>query len=535
MPSARRGLVSGPGWLTLVALLAVLAVNVAGLVGIRVARQGLRDAARSGFELEVKARATRLERRFSEIRADLAFVGATPAVARLDAAGAGTPLARQAAESALLLFLRGNAEVVHIRILSGSGLPLVHVGRRGGVPVLWVSSSPTGEEGAAVDPRRPRLVLRLPEGERSPAEKTGVRLESEVDAAALLDPGEAAALLAPGRCELRDASGALLGRFPPGRGAAALEAQAASEVRAEGWSAASPLRLDCRQEAALPLAEPVFARYRTTLALNLGVMALALLLGGFAVQQARRHAGLEARAAEQAHVRELERQLFHAERLSTVGRLAAGIAHELNNPLEGMSNYLTLARDALARGDSASAERHLGSVRLGLERAAGVVRQVLAHADPAKAPLVPCDLNQVLLETVEFVRSRREFAHVELALELTGEALVVRGSPVMLGQVAMNLLVNGCESQQGKGEVRVVSRRDAGRAVVEFLDRGPGVAEADRQRVFEPFFSTKDSTGLGLAICHTIVGQHGGELTVEARPGGGALFRMWLPAGEGQE
>ncbi len=533
MTSTPRGLASGPGWLTLVALLAVLAVNVAGLVGIRVARQGLRDAAQTGFELEVKARATRLERRFSEIRADLAFVGATPAVARLDAEGpAGTPLARQAAESALLLFLRGNTEVVHIRIRTADGRPLVHVGRRGGVPVLWVSASPTGEEGAAVDPRRPRLVLRLPEGEPLPSANGGVRLESEVDAAALLDPGEAAALVSPRRCELRDAGGAVLGRFPPGRAAEPLGAEAGADVHAEGWSARSPLRLDCRQEAAVPLADPVFARYRTTLALNLGVMALALLLGGFAVQQARRRAGFEARAAEQAHVRELERQLFHAERLGTVGRLAAGIAHELNNPLEGMSNYLSLARDALARGDAASAERHLGSVRHGLERAAGVVRQVLAHADPAKAPLVPCDLNGVLRETVEFVRSRREFAHVELALELAREPMVVRGSPVMLGQVAMNLLVNGCESQPARGEMRVVSRREGGQAVVEFLDRGPGVAEVDRQRIFEPFFSTKDSTGLGLAICHTIVTQHGGELTVEPRPGGGSLFRMRLPAGE---
>jgi signal transduction histidine kinase len=280
------------------------------------------------------------------------------------------------------------------------------------------------------------------------------------------------------------------------------------------------------------LADPVWTRYRTTYTLNLAVMGLALLLGVFAVQQARRRAGLEARAAEEARVRELERQLFHAERLTTVGRLAAGIAHEINNPLEGMSNYLTLAREALARGDVEAASRHVGSVRQGLERAAGIVRQVLAHADPAKAPRTPVDLNEVLRETEAFVESRKEFAHVAFALDLSPGALVVRGNPVMLGQVATNLIVNACEVQPGRGEVRLSSRREGAFAVAEFADRGPGIPEADRQRVFEPFFSTRDSTGLGLSICHTIVGQHDGELEVVPREGGGSVFRMRLPLSE---
>jgi PAS domain S-box-containing protein len=226
----------------------------------------------------------------------------------------------------------------------------------------------------------------------------------------------------------------------------------------------------------------------------------------------------------------LRSRLVVSDRLAAVGEMAAGIAHEINNPLEGMSNYLTLARDALGREDTEAAERHVSSVRQGLERAAGIVRQVLAHADPAKAPKTPVDLNDVLRETEHFVESRRDFRHVRFELDLADGPLLVRGSPVMLGQVAVNLILNACEVQPEGGEVRVTSRREDGQAVVDFADRGPGIAEADRPRVFEPFFSTRESTGLGLSICHTIVKQHEGELTVHAREGGGSLFRMKLPA-----
>ena len=527
-----------PGWLTGIALAAVAAVNLAGLWGIRVARQGALDEAQRAFELDVAARATALEGQLGQVRADLAFLGASPTIARLDEAGQDeAALLRQAAESALLLFLRGHPEVVRIGVRSSDGRPLVHVGRRGGVPVLWVSATPTGQEGAAIDPRRPRLTARLPWGEAARPLAGGVTIETEVEAASLLDAGEPAPDVQR-HCQLKDAGGTVLGRYPPGpRPAPATgdrDVHAEAAVRAEGWSASGPFTLACAQpeRGVVGLAEPVWARYRTTFTLNLGVMALALLLGGFAVQQARRRAGLEARAAEEARVRELERQLFHAERLTTVGRLAAGIAHEINNPLEGMANYLTLARDALERGDAAAAARHVAAVKQGLDRAAGIVHQVLAHADPAKAPRADVDLNAVLRETEQFVQSRKEFRHVEFVLDLAPEPLRVHGNAVMLGQVAMNLIVNACEVQADRGEVRLASRRDGAHVVAEFADRGPGIPEADRQRVFEPFFSTRDSTGLGLSICHTIVRQHDGELDVVPRPGGGSVFRMRLPARE---
>jgi signal transduction histidine kinase len=229
-------------------------------------------------------------------------------------------------------------------------------------------------------------------------------------------------------------------------------------------------------------------------------------------------------------MRTLEQQLFHTERLATVGRLAAGIAHEINNPLEGMSNWLSLARRELAQGHGERADAHLARVKEGLERAASIVRQVLAHAEPSGAPHAIVDLHQVIGDTSRLVQSRKEFREVAFELDFASGPLLVRGNPVTLGQVTLNLLLNACEVQADGGEVRVSTRHDDGSAVVEFADRGGGVPEEDREKIFEPFFTTKDSTGLGLSICHGIVRQHEGELLVLPREGGGSVFRLTFPA-----
>ena len=121
---------------------------------------------------------------------------------------------------------------------------------------------------------------------------------------------------------------------------------------------------------------------------------------------------------------------------------------------------LSLARAELQRGEVRVAGDHLEKVKEGLDRAAGIVRQVLAQSDPAKATRVPVDLNQVLRETEEFVQSRKEFAAIAFGLELAREPLLVSASPVMLGQVAVNLILNACEAQPRGGEVRVSSRRE---------------------------------------------------------------------------
>jgi signal transduction histidine kinase len=524
-----------------IAVLTVAAVNAAGLWSIAASRRAAADEVGRLFRLGTETRARGLERVLAGTRADLEFLAGSPLVTHVLAGGAGAhdpqlSARRDATESALLLFLRAHPEVTRLAVRAAGGEPLVLVGRRGGVPILWVASNPTGGEGPAMAPDRPRLAAVVPLAGAAESDETstpGPRLEAEIAPSLLLtdpDVGGRPAEGAEPSCVLADGTGRMMARRESPVGDQPL--QAAADVTVAGWTSASPWRLRCAQSAdvATAFVEPVAARYRTTLALNLGAMSLAVLLGLLAVREVAQRERLEARAREETRVRDLERQLFHAERLTTAGRLAAGIAHEINNPLEGMANYLSLARGALERGDVESARRRLEGVRQGLDRAALVVRQVLAHADPAKAPRTAVDLNRVLAESTEFVRSRPEFASVRFESALAEAPLTVEGNPIMLGQVALNLIVNACEAQPGGGEVRVSSRAAEGSVLAEVADRGPGIAAADRERIFEPFFSTKNSTGLGLSICHAIVRQHGGRLEARPRPEGGTVFQMTLPA-----
>jgi len=519
-------------WLTGLSAAAVIGVNVAGIWGIAMARRGVADQASRLFRLEVASRARGIESVLSATRADLAFLTSSPAFFTLER-GLESSDPREArwrrlgAEGAVLLFLRGHPEVRHLGVRSSRQARLVHAGRRGGVPVLWKSDDPVVSPEGAVIAQFPFQSEPGPVG----APERMSRLEAEVDPSELLARGRGPAN-EPWVCALEDASGR------PMAGESATHQEAGEDlervdapIRAAGWSAPSPWRLACSQsrDSLGGLFEPVAQRYRMTLGLNLAVMALTLLLGSFAIQQARRRERLEARASEEARVREVERQLFHSERLSTVGRLAAGMAHEINNPLEGMSNYLSLARASLSQGDTAAAQRHLDRVGEGLERAAAVIRQALQHADPARAPRTPLDLNAVLMQSVEFVRTRREFADIRFELDLAPEAPQVLGSQVLLGQLFLNLILNACEAQPSGGEVSIATRAKDGGVLLEIADRGPGVPPDALERIFEPFYSTKESTGLGLSICHAIVRQHDGEIGVENRRGGGALFRLRFP------
>jgi two-component system sensor histidine kinase DctS len=275
--------------------------------------------------------------------------------------------------------------------------------------------------------------------------------------------------------------------------------------------------------------EELAGRYRLALVVNGAIMTLTLLLGLVALGQVRRSALLEAAHRYQEERRDLERRLFHSERLSSLGRLAAGMAHEINNPLEGMANYLTLLSEDLAAGRVEDAPRLLARLRQGLDRVAGAVRQVLAFAAPGQAPRSPLDLAPLLTETVEFLRGNPAFRAVRLTVETPPGPVTLVGDRLTLGQLFLNLLLNACQAQLEGGEVMVRLSTGDQEAVIEIADRGPGLAPEVAARLFEPFVSTRGSSGLGLAVCHGIATSHGGSITAGGRSGGGTVFTVRLP------
>jgi signal transduction histidine kinase len=298
-----------------------------------------------------------------------------------------------------------------------------------------------------------------------------------------------------------------------------------------GWTTPSRWRLVRREERGdlVRSLDVLAGRFGATVALNLAVMASSLGLGWWTLRNLRRAARLEAEQEQEARVRELERQVLHSQRLASVGRLAAGFAHEINNPLEGISNYLAVLRDELDSGRTREARPLVDRAAEGVSRAAGVIRQILTFSESGSSDKEELDLRAVIESTASFVRSNPRYRGADVRLVLGGSPLVVRGNAVTLGQLVLNLLLNALHAEPATGPVEVEASSAPDEVVLEVRDRGPGVPASVRDHLFEPFTSTRGSTGLGLAVCRGIVEDHAGMIALRDREGGGAVFSVRLP------
>jgi PAS domain S-box-containing protein len=241
---------------------------------------------------------------------------------------------------------------------------------------------------------------------------------------------------------------------------------------------------------------------------------------------------------DQSKIEHLQEQVVRAERLATLGELAAGVVHELNNPLTSITVYAEyLVRKLEAQGaDHADLEK-LRRIGASAQRILRFSRDLVQYARPSGRDVEPVDLAAVVRQSVSICEHLVERGGIALAVEVDPELPVVQAVSGQLEQVLINLITNAVhavENANGSGgRVLVRAQTESQSAVlIEVADSGPGVADEDRDRIFEPFFTTKPDgkgTGLGLPIVRNIVDQHRGEISVARSDLGGAAFRVVLP------
>jgi len=241
---------------------------------------------------------------------------------------------------------------------------------------------------------------------------------------------------------------------------------------------------------------------------------------------------LENRVEERTReLQEAQAGLVQSEKLASLGKLAAGIAHEINNPLGGILIYSHLTLEDTPQ-DSPAYE-NLKKIVKETTRCRNIVRGLLEFARPKDPEMTLTAIPDLIEKTLAILERQAIFQNIVLRKEFSPlPRLVVDSS--QLQQVFMNIIINAAEAMEGHGTltIRASADEEAGWLSVEFIDTGHGIKPEDRERLFDPFFTTKEvgkGTGLGLAISYSIIKKHSGKILVRNEPGGGAVFTVLLP------
>jgi PAS domain S-box-containing protein len=230
----------------------------------------------------------------------------------------------------------------------------------------------------------------------------------------------------------------------------------------------------------------------------------------------------------------LEEQLQQREKLSSIGLLAAGVAHEVNTPLTGVSSYTQMLLNMLPENDPKHAL--LLKVRRQADRATEIVNNLLNFSRTGSAAeFAGIDIHRVLDDTLQLLEPQLRRSHIEIVRDYAEHLPQVHGNSVKLQQVFTNLILNARDSiANGNGRITLATRKgdDEGSLLIEVADTGVGIAPDDVAKIYDPFFTTKGvgrGTGLGLAVTYGIVQEHSGHISVSSTPGLGTTFRITLP------
>lgn len=227
----------------------------------------------------------------------------------------------------------------------------------------------------------------------------------------------------------------------------------------------------------------------------------------------------------QIELGEKNKQLERRNRLAALGEMAAGIAHEIRNPLGGIKLYTSLLKSDVA--DRPDSTRTLGKISNAIGRMESIVSQVLYFAREIRAMPCDCDVAELIQEAIELARSRKADAAIEVRCSGPG-SMRSRIDPNLMTQALLNLLINAMDACGESGTVEVTyAVEDGGKTRIRIEDSGPGLPADVIDKVFHPFFTTKaDGTGLGLAIVHRIIEAHEGSIEAKNRDVGGARFEL---------
>lgn len=231
-------------------------------------------------------------------------------------------------------------------------------------------------------------------------------------------------------------------------------------------------------------------------------------------------------------VRAEEARFKRAEGLASLTTMAAGVAHEIKNPLASMSIHLQLMRRQM-HGECASPEELQESLEIleeETERLNNIVSDYLFAVRPQDSRPLPADINALITELVQFLRYEMEDAHVRVLALLDKSIPSIPLDEGAMKRALLNLIKNAITAMPEGGELRLQTRRDGDNVLIEVSDTGVGIPEELHGKIFEPYFTTRDTgSGLGLTVVYKVVREHGGDLHMDSQPGRGTTFRISIP------
>jgi signal transduction histidine kinase len=224
--------------------------------------------------------------------------------------------------------------------------------------------------------------------------------------------------------------------------------------------------------------------------------------------------------------------LLQSEKMAGLGRLAAGVAHEINNPMAGIMLYSQLVLEKV--GEDHEVAEDLRVIVHEAERCKQIVGDLLEFSHQTTYEQTGVNVNEQIEKALNVLKKQPLFHNIEVVLKLHPDLSAIRGNAIRLNQVIMNIIVNAAQAMEGSGRLTIVSqlRSRGGLVEIRISDTGPGIAPDVLEQIFDPFFTTKldgEGTGLGLSVSYAIVKEHRGSIRVESEPGQGATFSLRFP------